>query len=132
MAIVVFGLLSSRQGIVHAASRAGADAAAAYESLPPTGPIPVEITDAIDNVLAPLGITPACIRVEHTVGGPPASVLVSGSGGTTPSAPTPSSTYVRVSVCIENTQLTPNLLSMFLLDLANTFSQQTTCRCVAD
>ena len=132
MAIIEFGLLSSRQAIVHAASRAGADAAAAYESLPAATPIPVEVTDAVDRVLAPMGIKADCIRLEHTVEGVPASVLVSGSGASAPSGPVPSSDYVRLSVCIENTQLAPNLLSIFFLNLENTFSQHTTCRCVGD
>ena len=42
----------------------------------------------------------------------------SGSGANNPTSPRPTDAYVAVTVCVENTQLAPNLLSIFKLDLS--------------
>jgi|GEM_PF-4111604 len=130
-AIVEFGLLSSHQSLVHAAGRAGADAAASLRSsLPTDGVVPPEIADAVAKVLAARGITASCIRVEHTNGPDAPYLSVAGTGGGEPVAATPSDDYVCVSVCVENTDLAPNLLELFCLDLDDTYSQHTVCRCL--
>ena len=131
MAIVEFGMLSSNQAIVHAASRAAADAAAAV-SLPTSGAVPTEISNAATKVLDARGIGITCVRVEHTADlGGSTTVLLSGSGANNPTSPRPTDAYVAVTVCVENTQLAPNLLSIFKLDLSGSYSQHTTFRCVA-
>lgn len=130
-AIVEFGLLSSNQAFVHAASRAGADAAVGLGcDLPVSGGVPAEIVDAVEMVLAARGITPSCIRVEHTIGPSPPYVLTRGTGDSVPTATPPGDDYVCVSVCVENSELAPNMLASFCVDLEETFSQQTVCRCV--
>lgn len=130
-AIVEFGLLSSNQSLVHAASRAGADAAAGLRSgLPTSGAVPADVADAVAKILAVRGITASCIRVEHTNGPDAPYVLVTGTGGGDPAAAPPSDGYVCISVCVENTELAPNLLEMFCLDLEDTYSQHTVCRCL--
>ena len=78
MAIVQFGLLSSNQAIVHSASRAGADAATGV-ALPTTGAVPAEILSAVNNVLAPSGVTASCVQVTHNIGDTPPYQLISGS-----------------------------------------------------
>ena len=131
LAIVEFGLLSSNQALVHAASRAGADAAASLGcDLPESGGVPTEIVDAVQCVLAARGATASCIRVEHTNGPASPHVLQSGSGGVAPAGVVPSDQYVCVSVCVDNTELAPNLLEVFCIDLDDTYSQQSVCRCL--
>ena len=109
-----FGLLSSNQSLVHAASRAGADAASGLRGdLSTDGTVPAEITDAVAKILAARGITDSCIRIEHTNGPAPPYVSVQGSGGGDPAATPPSDDYVCVSVCVANSELAPNLLQLF-------------------
>ncbi len=129
LAIVELGLLSRNQGLVQAASRAAADVASSLE-LPISNPMPPEIADAVDAILQCEGIESACIRVEHnTVKGGP-YVLTTGTGGDPPPSPAPANDpYVRVSVCVENSQLAPNLLKSFCINLAGYYSQRTTTRC---
>ncbi len=133
LGIVELGFLSSNQMVVQAASRAGADAAAALGcDLPTDGPVPDVIVDAVSNVLACENVTASCIRVEHSLGDAPPYVLTEG-GGAAPPAATPPTTrdYVCVSVCVENSELAPNLLRTFCIDLAGTFSQKSVCRCTS-
>ena len=131
LAIVEFGLLSKNQAVIQAASRAGADASVGIAStLPPGGTVPSEVSDAVNAVLSARGISATCIRVEHTSGPAPPYVLVTGSGAASPIATRPSDDFVCVSVCVENTELAPNLLQLFHIDLAGKFSQHTTCRCL--
>ena len=130
-AIVEFGLLSSNQAFVHAASRAGADAAVGLGcDLPVSGGVPNEVVDAVEMVLAARGITVDSIRVEHTIGPSPPYVLTTGTNALPPTVTPPTDDYVCVSVGVENTELAPNMLSSFCVDLDETFSQQTVCRCV--
>lgn len=132
MAIVELGLLSSNQSVVHSASVAGADAAVALGcTLPTTGSVPSEIIEAVEGALACQNARATCIRVEHTIGRSPPHVLEMGTGASPPLASPPASDYVCVSVCVENTELAPNLLRTFCLNLQETYSQQTVCRCVS-
>ena len=127
-AIVQFGLLSSNQSLVHSASRSGADIGSSLD-LPTSGDVPTEIINAVSKTLAARGMTYSCIRVEHSNGPAPPYVLETGIGGEAPAAAPPTEDYICVSVCVENTELAPNLLEAFCLDLEGTFSQQTVCRC---
>lgn len=121
LAIVEMGLLSSNQAVVHAASAAGADVAVSLGcSLPTAGAVPSEIVDGVASVLSCQNITDYCIRVEHTIGPAPPYVLTFGVGASPPAATPPATRdYVCVSVCVDNSELTPNLLSSFCLDLEN-------------
>ena len=131
IAIVELGLLSSNQTLLHAATVAGADAAVNLGcALPTSGTVPDAIIDAVQAALECQGIAIACIRVEHTNGPDGPYVLESGLGASPPIAPVPTSDYACVSVCVENTQLAPNMLAGLCVDLINSFSQQTVCRCL--
>jgi len=133
LAIVELGYLSSNQMIVQAASRAGADAAAALGcDLPTEGDVPTEIVTAVSSVLECKEAVASCIRVEHTLGDSPPYVLNYGSGAEPPAASPPTTRdYVCVSVCVENSELAPNLLRTFCIDLAGTYSQKSVCRCAS-
>ncbi len=131
LAIVELGLLSSNQAMVHAASRAAADAAVSVGcDMPTDGEVPSEILDAVEKVLEARGMTASCVRVEHTNGPDPPYLLTNGDEASPPAAEPLGDNYVCVSVCVENTELAPNLLEAFCVDLDDTFSQQTVCRCL--
>jgi len=133
LGIVELGMLSSNQMVVHSASRAGADMAASMGcDLPTAGAIPDEIFDAIESVLQCEGAVASCIRVEHSLGPAGPYVLSSGAGCEPPAGDAPADyDYVCVSVCVENTELAPNLLRTFCIDLEGTHSQKSVCRCVS-
>ena len=129
LAVVEFGLLSMHQSCLQQARRAGADAAT-HSPLPTSGPVPDGILEAVNAVLECKGMTADCVRVEHNLarGGP--YVLNAGIGAAPPMAPAPDQhPYVRVSVCVENTQLAPNLLRTYCVDLSGDLSQKSTTRC---
>ena len=133
LGIVELGFLSSNQMVVQAASRAGADAAAALGcDLPAEGDVPAEILSAVSNVLSCENVSAMCVRVEHTIGDTPPYVLIDGTGASPPAGTAPTTTdYVCVSVCVENSELAPNLLRTFCIDLEGTFSQKSVCRCTS-
>lgn len=129
IAIAEFGLLSSRQAVVHAASRAAADAAVRFHrQLSTSGTVPVVVVEAAENVLSARGIDYSSIRVEHMRTQLGTFVAELGTGAAQPPGSAPSSDYVRVSVCVDNAELSPNLLRQFLFDLSESSSQQTTTR----
>lgn len=133
MSIVELGLLSANQAVVQGASVVGADMAVSLAcDLPTGGAVPNEIVDAVNIALSCQGSEATCIRVEHSLGPSPPYVLMYGSGVASPAAPPPStSDYVCVSVCVENSDLAPNLLQTFCFNLDETYSQHTTCRCAS-
>ncbi len=128
MAVVELGLLAQNQSLVQRASRAGADAARTTD-LPTVGAVPAQVLDAIRATLECEGVRAKCVRVEHNQGPAPPYVLTDGSGDELPPGPVPNFPYVRVSVCVANTDLAPNLLRTFCLDLEGECSQRTTTRC---
>lgn len=128
MAVVQFGLLFSNQQRLEMASRAGAKVASEM-ALPTAGPVPVAVQNAVNRELANSGFSFGRIILEHNVGGSPPYTLTTGSlncsAPTNPSLPA-ARQYVRVTVCAETTQLTPNLLQTYGFDLSGRASQQTT------
>ena len=142
MAIVEFGLLFSNEQVVEMASRAGTQVASELTPLPTTGAVPAPISNAVATELARIGITRYRIRLEHNVNpaAPPDALTTPvvlettfGTGPTTtPAVPavgvTSGVTYVRVTVVVFTTDLTPNLMSNYCLDLTGRVSAQTKLR----
>lgn len=139
MAIAEFGLLLSNTQYLEMSSRAGAQVAAEFPTLPESGAVPASVVAAVNQELAQRGLPVAReIRLEHDVDtGPPGTppfILKSGPGPSCPdptdepAAPSGASgrNYVRVTVCVNTTDLTPNLLKTFGVDLSERVSQQTT------
>lgn len=147
MALVEFGLLYSNTQLVEMASRSGAQVASRLASLSDAdgGPAPVAVVEAVNAELAKLGITARQVTLEHNVdpavlSNTPGDVVTLRSPGgmlcpdplePAPPGPTangPARPYVRVTVCVATTDVTPNLLSVFCVDLSNRVTQQTTTR----
>lgn len=129
LAIVQFSTLTSRMSWVKRASRDGADIASTL-TLPTGGTVPPAVIDAVTAALDEKAIAWTEIRLEHNVGPGGPYVLTAGGGGScTAPANVPSTQYVAVTVCVEESQLAPNLLETFCFDLDGRFVQQTTIRC---
>ncbi len=142
MAIIEFGLLFSNEQIVEMASRAGTQSASELTVLPVTGAVPVEISNAVATEMARIGIARYRIRLEHNVNpaGTPVTLATPvvlqttfGTGPlTTPSVPavavTSGEPYVRVTVVVFTTDLTPNLMTNYCFDLTGRVSAQTKLR----
>ncbi len=129
LAIVELATLTSGMTFVKRASREAADVATALP-LPLTGPVPPQVLDAVDASLAEHSVTWTEVRLEHNIGPAPPYVLVSGPGtNCAPPTARPNTPWVMVTVCVEQSQLAPNLLQTFCFDLNGRFVQQTTIRC---
>ena len=117
---IEFGQILSGMQHVSLASRVGAEEAAQTDSLPPAGPVPDAILDAIERQLGAAGIAPTKVVLEHNSGGAAIS-LVSGEGpGEPPATPLPAfGTYVRVTVFAHMSQLGPKLLDRLGLDISS-------------
>ncbi|MFO0819862.1 MAG: TadE family protein [Pirellulales bacterium] len=148
MAVVEFGIMLSNLQHLEFASRTGAQVAAEldqadfYDSGSPW--VPPQVLAAVDSQLAQTSIggsplTAARVYLEHTI--PPAGPGVTGSvvrvcGGPSPSPCTGADVvdasvssayrYVRVTVFVDATSATPNLLASFGFDLVGSQFQQTT------
>jgi len=123
-ATIEFGLFVADVQQLEMASRIGALAASETNPLPNAGGIPIEITNAIDHQLQTAGLQSCHVFLEHNVNGP--AVTVESGGACTCSPPDPASLpfptegrYVRVTVCVKMTEMTPNLLKVFGLDISN-------------
>jgi hypothetical protein len=142
LAIVEFGLLFSHEQIVEMASRAGAQVASQLVSIPVAGDVPAEVDDAVARELEQIGVSDYALRLEHNIdfsGGSGATmdpvVLTSSANSGPADCPdppaltlTPNRRYVRVTVCVYSTSLSPNVLSSYGLDLSQRVSDQTTLR----
>ena len=141
MAIVEFGLLFSNEQMVESASRAGTQVASRLLVFPASGAVPAEVETAVSRELAKIGVTNYRIRMEHNIdlAAPlltmaPVVLTTTTAGGPTsvPSPPaialSPNRPYVRVTVYVWTTHLTPNLLDMYGVDLSNRVSNQTKIR----
>lgn len=137
LGIVSFGLFFSNRQQVALASRVGAEEASQTASLPTSGDVPQNILDAITRQLESSSIKVYGVRVEHnvTAGGP--YVLESSGAGASPCGPTETfdpdpayapllGKYVRVTVCVEMTELMPNLLARFGASVCGRVAQATT------
>jgi Flp pilus assembly protein TadG len=144
MAIVEFGLLYSNQQNVEMASRAGVQIASRLTTLSIVNndPVPASVVTAVADELEKIGVTDYRIILEHNIDfttNPSGTItpveLVSATAGapanclpTSTIAMSPNRRYVRVTVCINTTDLTPNLLQTFGFDLDERISQQSTTR----
>ncbi len=119
LAVVEFGNLFSNLQQVALASRVGAEVAARTSSPPQGGSIPSSILSAIDDQLAAANITPSEVVLEHNVGGTYVKLVDGTSSFAGPPQQTLPAvgTYVRVTVCVPATQLTPNVLRSFGFDV---------------
>ncbi len=120
LAIVEFGELVTRLQQVALASRVGAELASetAALSTTPGDPVPSAILDVIDQQMQSAGMSQCKVYLQHNVGvGAGTVTLVSGTC-TVPEpplpAPLPPGEFVRITVCAEATELTPNLLNTAL------------------
>lgn len=126
-AIVQFGLLIGNRQQVALASRVGAEEAS-RTSLPSGGGVPLNVVHVVEQQLQGSGIDQCKITLEHNVVPPtppaPAAPVVLSSGDcgcptTPPATPLPpQGEYVRVTVYVPATQLAPNVLKIFGLDLS--------------
>jgi hypothetical protein len=131
LAAIQFGMLFSKLQQLALASRIGALAAAQYSPLPPVdGPVPPNLMLPITRQMNLIGASPYGLLIEHNVTDPqPATPVMLTSGTpacTQPTTPLPTSgRYVRVTVCVEVTQIAPDLLGLFGLDITSEKAQQT-------
>jgi Flp pilus assembly protein TadG len=131
LAILQFGLFFAGLQQLALASREGAQAAAQYAGLPTSnGPVPASIMQAVGRQLEGSGITTYGVLVEHNVDTPtPVSPILLASGSPTcmaPATPLPTSgQYVRVTVCVNLTDISPDLLGMFGFSMVGREAQQT-------
>jgi Flp pilus assembly protein TadG len=131
LAIVEFALVMSKLQQVALASRAGASVAAKQSSLDV-----VAVKTQVDRELAVGGISAGSCEVllQHNVQEATPVVMTSGAGCTcqSPSTPAlPSSSLVpagcvRVTVCVQLSALTPDLLSTLGVSLGSSFVNNST------
>lgn len=150
LAVVEFGVLLVNLQYVEFASRTGAQVASQlnqsdfYSVVPPNPAVfPATITTVVNAELAqatPNAVTPlssSSILLEHTVpiSGPAvgavtevySGVAVTSADVAEPPIPAPPAyRYVRVTVFVNATDLTPNILAAFGFDLTGKRFQQTT------
>ncbi len=138
--VVEFGLILVNQQQVALASRVGAEAASQTPGLPTVtgGQVPANVLNAIDQQLASTGIGRCKVILEHNVvgeGPSPTPVPVTLSSpqpaGCNCGPPSPDllpddRLYVRVTVYVPLTELSPNLLKISGFDISGMFLQQAT------
>lgn len=128
LVVAEFGMVMANLKQVALASREGAKIAAETAGLSPanTAATAAAIRSAVDDRLESAKFGPSAtvgVRLDHTVGGGG-----SAADGTCPSPAGPAlpSDAVRVTVCVELTKLTPNLLAAFGFDISSSTVEQTT------
>ncbi|MDZ7619235.1 MAG: TadE/TadG family type IV pilus assembly protein, partial [Patescibacteria group bacterium] len=126
-AVVEFGLLIGNRQQVALASRVGAEEASRTAGLHLTsdgGPVPTNVVAKVTQQLLSSGIEPCKVTLEHNLaGGPPVALASSGCDcptlGDSVTWPPESGSYVRVTVYVPATELTPNILKFFGFDLSD-------------
>lgn len=129
-AAIEFGVMLASIEQVTAATRAGAKIASELSNADignaGTGPNVDVVQAAVDNVLGSAGMTSCMVILEHNpdCNGLTAATKTAGTcaGCAAPATALPTTAVipsgtVRVTVCVEATQLAPNLLSTFGYDL---------------
>jgi Flp pilus assembly protein TadG len=125
VAIVEFGLVFANTQTVELASRTATKAAAeATQADVLSGVAITNIRNVADQVLATGGLVSSGVVLEHRVAGGNGS-FTSGTC-TAPAGPVLPTEAVRVTVCLDLSQLTPNLLSTFGFSTAGRTVRQTT------
>ena len=136
LAVIEFGQILANQQQVALASRVGVEEASQTADLPLRDgrPVPDNVIDAIDQQLASSGISACRVILEHNVVPTAPSGIttpVTASSGTCRHDPPaaelpPARQYVRVTVAVPLTELTPDLLGVFGLDISEKTLQHTT------
>jgi len=136
LAIIEFGQVLISQQQVELASRVGAEEASQTPDLPMSdnGHIPENVLLAIDQQLACSGMRRCHVRLEHNVvpeypgARPmPVTLTVGNCDCEGPAERLPETRrYVRLTVGIAMTELTPNLLRAFGFDVADRIMHHTT------
>lgn len=132
LAVIEFGQILASLKQVSLASRVGAKVASELPMLPATGsPFPMDVAAAVQNQLLSNGMTYSRIVLQHDSGGMPNCLSTDGNPcpGTAPTTALPGTafgTYVRVTVYVEMTQLSPNLLSTLGLTTVGKVIENTT------
>jgi hypothetical protein len=126
--VIEYGLILSNLQQVALASRVGAKVASEQ-------PTPLDITAihaAVDQQLKSAGFSGACrVILQHNVpGGGPSPQTTGACDCNMPLTPgTPATThgrFVRVTVCVELSELTPDLLDFFGFSVAGRLVEETT------
>jgi Flp pilus assembly protein TadG len=128
MAIVEFGLILANLKQVAVASRVGSLRASQTAGLPSAGPVPADIVAAVQQQLESSGITACQVILEHNTNGS-TDILTNDMGcdcNPLAAAPIPPGTYVRLTVCVQLTELAPNLLATFGFDTSTRMAEHTT------
>lgn len=130
---IEFGTLLANLQQVALACRVGAEAASQSGSLPDSGPVPTNITDAISQQLGSSGMTYGAVILQHNVNGPtylvttpdPLPAPCVPPAAELPPTPWPDTNYgrlsVRITVCVPMAELAPNCLAVFGFDLSGRY-----------
>jgi Flp pilus assembly protein TadG len=129
-AVIEFGLILANTKQVALASRLGAKIAAESGAPFNSGTL-AAIRTAVDRQLEAAGFGAAAsagVTLQHNVAGGGSSPQVSGDcpAPSSPPLPADGSGSVRVTVCVELSKLTPDLLSSFGFSIAGKFVESTT------
>jgi hypothetical protein len=121
LAIVRYGSYYANMEQVALAARLGAEAASRSDLSSGGLAIPPDVLSVVNSQLSLAGITPCQIRLEHNVGGD--SVGINANPGATCAcdstnlASPPPGKYVRLSICVQMSELVPRGLNGFGLGL---------------
>lgn len=131
LAIIEFGVLFANLQQLALASRVGAQEASQTANLDTAVLVPAEVIAVIERQLGGANMTACRIRLEHNDGGGQTQfehpiVGACNCGPTTLLAAPPGGEYVRVTVCVDLTLVTPNLLDSFGFDIAGRMAEHTT------
>lgn len=129
LAVIEFGLIFANLKYVPAASRAGAKVYAETPTAALTNPATLTaVQNAVNDALSPGSMTACRVILQHNVGG--VGLIQSGTcvcpPPTTPAMPVLAGGSVRVTVCVEVSQITPNLLAGFGFTTTGRIAKSTT------
>lgn len=134
-AVVQFGMLIGNRQQVALASRVGAEEASRTAGLPSTGEVSANIVGVVKHQLQSSGITQYKITLEYNLaGGTPITLStctltptgICNSPALESPDPWPSGKYVRVTVHVPATELTPNILTFFGFDISERYIRNAT------
>lgn len=133
-AIIQFGLLIGNRQQVALAARVGAEEASRTVGLELTSdgdPVPANVVQVVQQQLLSSGVEHCKITLEHNLGSPTTVLLTSGYCdcpplGDSDTWPPEYGDYVRVTVYIASTELTPNVLKFFGFDISERFIRNAT------